>query len=278
VTIQEALAFGRQQLTRSTDASLDARLLLEHVLKAGHTYLVAHREEQLSPTQEQEFRLLVERAARQEPIPYLVGQVFFFGRPFQVNPAVLIPRPETEQLVENALHWAGQHETVQLVDVGTGSGCIAITLALELSAAAIEAVDISAAALAVARENAVVHGLANQIRFYQGNLLQPITGQPNLIIANLPYIANHEWSSLSDGVKLYEPTTALLGGPDGLGLIRQLLDEARDKLAANGAIFLETGWQQGPVVQNLAQDFFPSAQVELLVDFAGHDRIISITQ
>ena len=275
--IQEALAFGRQQLTGSTNASLDARLLLEHVLKADHTFLVAHREEQLSAVQEKEFRLLIERAARQEPIPYLTGQTYFFGRLFQVNPAVLIPRPETEQLVECALRWAGQRETVHLVDVGTGSGCIAITLALELSAAIIEAVDISADALVVARENAAVHGVADRVRFCQGNLLQPVTRQPNLIIANLPYIADHEWPSLADGVKLYEPTTALLGGPDGLGLIRQLLGDAREKLAANGAIFLETGWQQGSAVQHLAQTFFPSGQVELLVDYAGHDRIISIT-
>jgi release factor glutamine methyltransferase len=282
VNIQEALAFGRLELTRLSDPTLDARLLLEFVLEQSHPYLVAHREQSLTAAQEAAYRRLIERAAQHEPIPYLTGQAFFFGRLFHVTPAVLIPRPETEQLVECALkwlaqRWAGEYEGLRIVDVGTGSGCIAITLALALPEAQIEAVDISEPALNIARQNAKAHAIADRIQFHLGNLLEPVNGRPDLIIANLPYIADAEWTSLSVGVKSYEPVTALRGGPSGLDFIGRLLQQAREVLSPDGAVFLETGWKQGTAVKQLAQSLFPTAQVNLLADYAGNDRIISIT-
>ncbi|MFZ0547326.1 MAG: peptide chain release factor N(5)-glutamine methyltransferase [Candidatus Promineifilaceae bacterium] len=275
--IQEALAFGRQQLTHSSNPTLDARLLLEFVLGKSHSYLAAYREQPLSPNQEESYQQLIQRAAQAEPIPYLTGQAPFFGRLFRVTPAVLIPRPETEQLVERALKWGAAHPQPVVIDVGTGSGCIAITLALSLPAATIEATDISEAALVVARQNAASYQVAGRISFHQGNLLEPVVHTPNLIAANLPYITDEEWPSLPDGVKSYEPESALRGGPDGLDYFRQLLSQAKEKMSPGGAIFLEIGWKQGSAVKQLGQSFFPDAQVDLLADYAGKDRIVTIT-
>lgn len=276
MNIQEALAFGRRQLTHSTDPTLDARLLLEFVLGKSHPYLVAHGDHPLTAAQEKKYRRLMDRAAQQEPIPYLTGQAYFFGRKFTVTPAVLIPRPETEQLVERALRSSNGRTQLNIVDVGTGSGCIAVTLALELPNARIEATDISEPALAVARQNAELHSVTGRIQFHQGNLLEPVSFQPDMIIANLPYVSDTEWTGLSLGIKSYEPATALKGGPSGLELINELLIQAKEKLSPDSAIFLETGWKQGQTAKQLAQSLFPTAQVSLLADYSGNDRIISI--
>lgn len=280
MTIKEALAFGRRQLAHSSTASLDARLLLEYVLQQNHVYLVAYMDQELKANQETQYLALLGRASRSEPIPYLTGIAPFYGRDYHVSPAVLIPRPETEHLVEAALDWAKkvppENEPTHIVDVGTGSGCIAITLALHLLEAQIEACDISPAALEVARQNALIHGVEGRIQFHQGSLLDPITSEVHLVIANLPYVADHEWTEVSDGVKLYEPDIALRGGYDGLNLIRLLFDQAAKRLAPSGAIFLEIGWQQGAAVQSLAQSHFPSAKVNVQKDLAGLDRIVEI--
>jgi release factor glutamine methyltransferase len=150
-------------------------------------------------------------------------------------------------------------------------------LALSLPQADITAVDISEAALVVAHRNAETHKVSNRVRFKQGNLLEPVNGRLDLIVANLPYITDAEWTGLADGVKSYEPTSALRGGRSGLDFIEQLLIQAKDKLAPEGAIFLEIGWRQGPAAVKLAQSYFPVKQINLLVDFAGNDRIVSIT-
>jgi release factor glutamine methyltransferase len=280
MTIKEALAFGRRQLALSSSSALDARLLLEYVLQKNHAYLVAHTDKELTTTQETHYLALIGRAARREPIPYLTGNAPFYGRDFQVSPAVLIPRPETEHLVEAVLNWAKEMRLtirpLHIVDVGTGSGCIAITLALLLPDAFIEACDISSAALEIARQNAYIHRVEERIQFHQGSMLDPVTGEVHLVTANLPYVADHEWTIVGDGVKLYEPDIALRGGHDGLNLIRLLLDQAAKRLAPGGAIYLEIGWQQGAAVQSLAQSHFPSAKVDVLKDLAGLDRIVEI--
>jgi release factor glutamine methyltransferase len=187
----------------------------------------------------------------------------------------LIPRPETEQLVEAAIHWARPRQPLRVADIGTGSGCIAVILALHLPESHIDAVDISADALAVAQQNAQRH-VPGRIHFHLGHLLRPLLHQPDLITANLPYVADGEWTMLDDGVKLYEPAVALRGGPDGLDLIRQLLQQATSRLNPGGAIFLEVGWRQGPAAQRLAQAYFATAQIDLMADYAGHDRIVAI--
>jgi release factor glutamine methyltransferase len=278
MNVREALSLGRDRLRNSDSPTLAARLLLMLVLEGSHSHLVAHDEEPLSELQELRFRLLVERARLGEPIPYLVGEAPFYGHAFKVSPAVLIPRPETELLVEAALNWAARAGSgqIRLVDVGTGSGCIAITLALHLPRAAIEATDISEAALAVARMNAERHKVLGRVAFHLGPLLAPIGSPPDLIVANLPYIDDHEWTALGDPVKWYEPELALKGGPNGLSLIDQLLAQAKERLAPGGAIFVEIGWQQGARARLLAESHFPDAHVTLHRDYGARDRYVSI--
>ncbi len=275
-TIGNALAWGRQQLQQSPTPAVDSRLLLEHVLQVDHAYLVGHVTDPLSAPQLTAYQALVARAAQGEPIPYLVGHAPFYGRSFLVNPAVLIPRPETEELMQRVITWAKTRSGAHLVDVGTGSGCIAVTLACELLAVQLTAIDVSAAALDVAGQNAERLGVAGRITFLEGSLLEPLPAPVDAIVANLPYVADDEWTSLDVGVKWYEPAGALRGGPDGLDVIRELLPQARSRLQPGGAIFLEIGWQQGETAVQLAAGHFPQAKVRLLADFAGHDRFVTI--
>ncbi|MCP5096065.1 MAG: peptide chain release factor N(5)-glutamine methyltransferase [Chloroflexi bacterium] len=278
--IDDALAYGRSHLHTSPTPHLDARLLLEHILQVNHAYLVAHGDEALTAVQTQQYRDFITRAAKQEPIPYITGIAPFYGLDFHVTPAVLIPRPETEQLIELAIRWAKSRPTCRIADIGTGSGCIPITLATHLPNVEITAVDISTDALAIATQNATTL-TPNRITFHQGNLLTPLMmpslkEKIDLITANLPYITDTEWTMLDDGVKLHEPALALKGGKDGLDLIRELLQQATSKLSATGAIFLEIGWQQGLTAVNTAATYFPNAQIELIQDYGGRDRIVTI--
>lgn len=278
MTIADALAWASNLLGPSPTATVDARLLLQHVLQRSRASLIAHGDEPLTPDQQARFEGLVERARRHEPVPYLTGSAPFYGRDFAVRPAVLIPRPETELLVEAALRWAqGQNrQRLAVVDVGTGSGCIAVTLARALPGARLFATDVSAGALAIARQNAATHGVEHRIDFLQGSLLAPVPIAPDLVVGNLPYIGDAEWTELDGGVKWYEPELALRGGPTGLELIERLLQEAQVCLRSGAALFLELGWRQGAAAQQLAQATFPQAQIELLPDYAGHDRVLAI--
>ncbi|MCA9937809.1 MAG: peptide chain release factor N(5)-glutamine methyltransferase [Anaerolineales bacterium] len=277
IDIQSTLADAQVALSHSATPVIDARLLLSHVLGVPHSYLLAHGEQPLTPAQQAHFQDLLARASRQIPIPYLLEQAPFFDLTFYVTPAVLIPRPETEELVQFALTWLQRRESVRIVDVGTGSGCIAVTLARHLPAGhAIAAVDISADALEVARENARRHGVSERIQFLQGNLLAPLPWSPDLIIANLPYVTDTEWTMLSDGVKLYEPPLALIGGVDGLDIVRNLLRQASSRIADGGAILLEIGWRQGEAARQAALSTFPRGDVSLRSDLAGHDRFLFI--
>ena len=276
MTIREALQWARQELSDSPTAAGDARLLLQHTLQVGRSHLVAHGEEALPAGRERAFRRLVTRARGSEPIPYITGEAPFYGLDFEVTTAVLIPRPETELLVQAAIEWGEAHGATTVADVGTGSGCIAVTLARHLPDARIAATEISPEALAVAQRNAERHGVAERIDFRRGSLLEPVDGDLDLIVANLPYVSDAEWTTLADGVKWYEPAGALRGGADGLALIRQLLEQARSRCQAGGALFLEIGWRQGKKAVTLARTIFPQARVDVLPDHAGHDRILVI--
>jgi release factor glutamine methyltransferase len=275
MTIMEAWRFGRSELAGSPTPDTDARLLLEYLLQTTHAFLAAHGERPLTPAQEETYCQLVTRAKDQEPIPYLTGKAHFYGLEFYVNPSVLIPRPETEMLVEAAVQWARPVGVINVVDVGTGSGCIAVSLAAYLPQAKIEAGDISAEALIVAQQNAARH-VPGRITLFQGHLLTPITSRVDLIVANLPYVADDEWTAVAENVKHYEPRLALDGGPDGLALIRELLPQAAEKLRPDGLLLLEIGWQQGEAVRRLAHFYFPTAEIEVKKDFADHDRLVII--
>jgi len=274
-TIREALRLGRAHLHQSPSPALDARLLLEHVLQRNHAYLIAHDDAPLNPDEEAIYRALLKRAAAGEPVPYLIGHAPFMGLDFKVSHHVLIPRPETEQLVETAIAWGKDKGAIRIADVGTGSGCIAISLAHYLPQAEIIAVDVSPQALEIATANVIRH-VPGQVGLVRGYLLSSIAGGLDLIAANLPYIAGHEWPTLPIGVKSYEPTLALHGGEDGLDLIRELLPQAAERLRPGGLMLLEIGWQQGDPVAALARKWFPAADVMVRVDFAGHDRIVAV--
>jgi release factor glutamine methyltransferase len=276
MTIREARRLGRARLHDSPSPALDARLLLEHATGRDHAYLVAHDDETLAAEVMDEYQRLLGRAAAGEPIPYLTGRAPFMGLEFAVSPAVLIPRPETEGLVELAIDWARRRGgAIRAADVGTGSGCIAASLAHYLPRAEVIAVDLSAGALAVARANAG-RVAAGRVAFVQGDLLAALAPGFDLILSNPPYVSKGEWTDLPIGVKSYEPVLALDGGGDGLNVIRALLPQAAERLRPGGLCLMEIGWRQGAAATALARAAFPGAAVAVRSDFAGRDRLIVI--
>lgn len=255
---------------------LDAELLLAHTLEINRAAVLAHPGRRLTPKQLTRYRYLVDRRAAREPLAYILGQREFFGLDLKVDPRVLIPRPETELLVEEALRLAGEKPAPRLADVGAGSGAIAVSLAVHLAVATVYALDDSGEALAVTAENARRHGVADRIHCLHGHLLAPLPEPVDLITANLPYVATQEWEELAPEIHDYEPRAALDGGADGLALIRGLLAVAAPHLRPRGAILLEIGAGQGPPVLALARQHFADAEIELHQDYAGLDRLVII--
>lgn len=284
-TIADALAAGRQQLP-----PLEARQLLEVVVNRPTAWLVTHDHELLSPAQLDLYHAFLARAAAGEPIPYITGRIWFYGRPFTVTPDVLIPRPETEELVGHALASFNsldkrfsekRPEPLHVVDVGTGSGCIAVTLGCELSnqSVAITAIDQSNAALAVARKNWRQLTPTNpeaQLSFIKNDLLLNFSKPIDLLVANLPYVTDQEYTELPPSVREYEPQMALRGGDDGLRLIDTMLRQARPLMNRPGGLLLEIGWRQGEKAVSLCRSIFPDAAIACLKDLAAHDRIIEV--
>lgn len=283
MTIRQLLAWARNALAEQAEAELSARLLLQALLDRPASYLIAHDDEQLSADIVSRMRAWVERAGAGEPIPYIIGRAPFYDADFVVAPAVLIPRPETEGLVELALAWARANRPVHIFDVGTGSGCIPITLARHVPLANFWAVDISQAALNITRQNSRRLMVESRVQLVNADLLAPFTTQltaqgPWLITANLPYITDLEWTELAVGVKSYEPALALKGGPDGFVLIEQLLAQVAtmaEHAKFPGALFLEIGYQQGPAGLNLLQQYLPQAEANLSQDYGGLDRYLA---
>jgi release factor glutamine methyltransferase len=269
---------GALAQARSIDGvtSITAQAILAHVMQRDRTWLLAHTEVSLSSEQATLFAALLERAAQGEPLAYLTGEREFCGLAFTVTPEVLIPRPETEGLVDMVLRWNKQHPQTasHLVDVGTGSGAIAVTLAVRLPQARITAVDTSPAALAVARRNASRHSVGEHIEFVQGNLLESLSGPFDAILANLPYIPTRTLQTLD--VIRWEPSQALDGGPDGLDLIRTLIEQATTRLVAGGLLALEIQYDQGPPVADLCREAFPGACVTIEHDLTGLDRVVRV--
>lgn len=246
--------------------------MLSYVLGVPRTMLLAHSEHILAPDQLSNYQTLIRRRASGYPIPYLTGHSEFYGLEFEVTPEVLIPRPETETLVNLAL--ARRPATV--VDVGTGSGCIAVSLAVHLPEAIIYAIEVSPAALAVARRNVERHGVAARVRLMVGDVLTPRPGRVDMIVSNPPYIPTGECGSLPASVRDHEPRLALDGGPDGLAIIRQLLAQAPAVLRSGGELLIEIGAEQGEAASRLARTFFPQTAVRVHPDLAGRDRVLEI--
>lgn len=278
-TVGEALCWAAMHV-RYLNPRLGAEVLLAHVLNTARERLIAHPEQGLTAEEAGHYRELVERCAAGEPLYYLLGRREFYGLEFAVDARVLIPRPETEHVVEAALDWAGRtgHAAPRAVDVGTGSGAIAVTLAVKLPGAWVAATDVSAGALAVARANAVRHGVADRMAFVAADLLAPLAGPFDLIVANLPYVSCDEMGALDAdaNVVAHEPHVALDGGTDGLALLRRFLTQAPARLRPGGALFMEIGAGQAARVTALAAEAFPAAEVGTIRDYGGHRRVVSV--
>ncbi len=238
-------------------------------------WVVSHLEASLSPEQIQALDEMLERLLRREPLAYILGRADFYDLEFAITPAVLIPRPETELLVETGLDWLRAHPNKRRVaDVGTGSGIIAVTLAKKMPHLRVVATDASDAALQVAHHNTERHHVHDQIRLVQTYLLEGIPGPLDLVCANLPYIPTAKLDQLE--VARYEPLSALDGGPDGLALIGELLTELPGKLAPGGLALFEIEAGQGQSAPALAWKTLPGAEVHVKEDLAGLPRLLTV--
>src|SRR5579883_1959963 len=290
-TIRAELDLAVQRLTQVRQKNdlpvenprLDAQLLLSHVLGKERSYLYMYPEQELDPAQEARWRALLARRERGEPIAYLLGHKEFYGLEFCVDRRVLIPRPETELLVEAALSICRQHlsqgRAPLVADIGTGSGAIPVSIAVnEPALPYLYATDISADALEVARLNCRRHQVTDRVRLLQGNLLEPLPAAVDLLLANLPYVGTREQETMLPDVLNYEPHLALFSGPDGLELLQRLLREAGrgEKLRTGAVLLLEIGYRQRESLTHLAQAIWPQARVSCLKDYAGWDRVLQI--
>jgi len=293
--LKEAIA--RLRAARVSSDTLAAELLLMHALGRDRTWLYTNPEHLLAPDEAQRYFNLVARRAAGEPAQYLTGKQEFWGLEFEVTPAVLIPRPETEHVIEVALERLGERgikinmktgapsPALHVADVGTGSGCLAVALAHELPHAEIIATDISAPALEVARRNAVRHDVAGRIHFLRTNLLEgvfhqsPITSHQSflfdLIVSNPPYIACDEATSLPVEVRDYEPPSALFGGPTGVEIYEQLIKHAGDLLRPGGILVLELGYNSADAVRDMLHVERRWANISITNDLAGIPRVIA---
>jgi release factor glutamine methyltransferase len=265
---------------------LSAELLLSHVLSVQRIRLYADFERVPSEKQLRDFRELVQRAAEDEPIAYLTGSVHFFNLEFEVTRDVLIPRPDTETLVENVLQFARRtagFETPRVLDLCTGSGCIAAAIAHHNKNSTLVAVDISPAAIALAKRNIDKLALADRVTLLEGDLFEPLSQLVDqhpfdLIVANPPYIATAQIESLPRSVREYEPLQALDGGLDGLMLHRRILAAAPARLRAGGRILLEIAFDQAEIARLLASEYADFQEVMILKDYAGNDRVLAATR
>lgn len=286
-TLRELLQEGGAALVASSPSPrLDAELLLETVTGHSRAYMVGFGDRAVSAAQEQQYRQLLARRAQHEPVAYLIGRKEFFGLDFAVTPAVLIPRPDTEILVERAIeHLESNRSATRVLDLGTGSGCIALAVAsfaLKVGRRLeILAVDRSEEALAVARENAILHGLTEMVSFQSSNwfsALNPAAGSFDLVLANPPYIP--EGSTECSPETAFEPATALFAGEDGLVDIRAILSQLPQYLATKGAFICEVGLDQAQIVLDTWQSLYSElpCRTEILRDLAGLERCVVIAR
>lgn len=273
-SLGDARRWAARQLASVTERpDLEAELLLAQLLGRNRAYLLAHLDASLPEAAAATYHAWVLRRVSGEPLPYIIGHGEFFGLEFAVSPAVLIPRPETELLVEMALAHAGA--APRIADVGAGSGCIVVALARRLPQARCYAIDLSPAALEIARQNAARHAVADRITFLEGDLLEPLPEPVDIIVSNPPYVAEAEWDALPASVRR-EPVTALLAGTDGLDVVRRLLAQAPARLRPGGSLLMEIGERQGAAALALAQAAFPTADCRILPDLAGKDRVLQV--
>lgn len=268
-TVRAALLYGAAQLSDLANGRLDAELLLWHVLGKDRAWLLTHPEAGLTAAQTAAYEGVIARRRLHEPIQYIRGTQEFYGLDFQVRPGVLIPRPETEHLIEAALERLPKQSPLRVLDVGTGSGILAVTLAKHLPQAQVTAVDISADALAIAHDNAERHGVRDRIRFLESDLLAELAGEEfDAVVSNPPYIPADE--VLEAQVRAYEPEQALFAGADGLDIYRRLIPQAQDALRPGGWLLMEIGHGQRDALASLLGGWQDGAFVD---DLQGIPRV-----
>ena len=273
-TVRRALRAARQALASSETGDLDAQSLLSYVLGVDRTFLFTHPENVLTAEHYARFQDAINRRAAGEPIAYIIGAKGFYDIDLLVSPAVLIPRPETELLLEEALRLTEDRPGATVADIGTGSGALAVTFARHRSSAYVYATELSADAIRIARRN--VERIGVNVSFLKGDLAEPLIKrgvQVDLLMANLPYIASAELAALE--VSRFEPRLALDGGADGLEPIRRLLRQIPALCRVGAIVLLEIGAEQGEAVADLVHDRL-SAHCDILPDYAGLDRIARI--
>jgi release factor glutamine methyltransferase len=269
--LDELIDFFRKN---SDTPALDAQVALAYLIGRPRSWVLAHPEAAMTSTRIARLEAMFARLKSGDPLPYILGCWEFFGLKFGVTPDVLIPRPETELLVERAITWLQAHPGHrQAADVGTGSGCIGIALAVTIPDLEVTATDISPTAVRMARRNAVKNGVAKRMDIIHSDLFPP-EKEFNLIVANLPYIPTKTLQKLP--IFGREPTLALDGGKDGLDMIRRLLTAAPDRLIPGGLMLVEIEASQGPVAVSMAFDIFTKAEIHLHKDLAGRDRILEV--
>ena len=282
MTLGEVLQSVTQALLEASmdDARMEAELLLGHVLRMSRAQLYTEPGRNLSTAETKDLRRLVRRRLSHEPTAYILGHCGFYGIEFHIDHGVFIPRPETELLVEKAIELARRiycpGKQMIIADIGTGCGAIAVSLALALPQARIYATDISASALQLAERNCRRHAVDGQVELLSGDLLDPLPHPVDMIVANLPYIKNSEFEDLSPEIVDFEPTVALAGGEDGLDRIGQMLEQMPGKLNDGACLLLEIGRGQGDAVTSLIDSYFPQADIELIPDLGGIDRVVQV--
>ncbi len=294
-TIREALSWAEEYLAgyNVPDAKIEAEYLLAHALDCKRTELYLNHANNLSYNVLQEFIDFVERRIKREPSQYIIGEQEFWGLPFKVTRDVLIPRSETELIVEEAIktvssgQWTVASKNIRnnssptsdhsplILDLCTGSGCIAVSLAKEIPGCKVYAIDISGKALAVAMENAEKHDVAGRITFLQGDMFEPLNGlniKADIIVSNPPYISKDEMKKIEPEISQYEPAGALYGGDDGMDFYKRIIAESPAYLAKGGYLMLEMGYGQAEEIRQLMEVSFEN--IDIKKDFAGIDRVI----
>lgn len=280
-TVGALIESARRQLTEAgiESATQEAVWLIDQALGLSGLRQVVDRNRVLSEADEAKVRTLLDRRAAREPLQYILGTQEFCGLEFEVNASVLIPRPETELLVRQVIRWLPQVRCPIIVDVGTGSGCLAVVLARMVPDAQVWAIDISTSALDTAKRNADHHGVAYAVTWLQGDLLAPLggrglEGRVSVIVSNPPYIAESDWSTLQPEVGRFEPRTALIGGPLGIEMHERLLDEAIPYLRPGGIVVLEVGQGQSFPLCERSKTISAYQTVETTRDASGIERAL----
>lgn len=273
-SIRSLLRWGGSQVEIWHTPQLDAEVLLSRVLGRSRASLIAHEYEDVTESQEQMYRQWIRRRANGVPIAYIVGFKEWYGLQIEVSPAALIPRPETELLLEHAIILARQQEAMSVVDIGTGSGALAVGMALAVPRVRVVATDVSSAALEVARHNVRQNGVDGRVSLLLGDMLEPIDMEPEVIIANLPYLSDDMWAEVGANVK-FEPEEALCAGPTGLEKYETLLQQIANR-AWQPSMALEIDSDQSGSMKSLISHFLPGMSVDVRQDYAGLDRIVTV--